>query len=660
MFRYTSATLSCPVCSRKDGDCRISDRGLIHCRHSEPWAQTPGLSHLGRGDSIGCEIFRLDPLSLNGPPIDLESLMHGREIVARPGAAANEVRTTSAEEFAQTKISSREMTPALRQIFGKKLGLPPSFLTQVHTRFYRGKWILKNEPCILYDARSGDGEVVGCKMRSLAGVKRSLITAGLIIPDNLDTTAGPIYCVEGYTDTIVLAALGLGVVGRDSNRGGVADLAKIANRYPARQLIIVGENDGRTKVVEGIEKFEWPGREGAEHVAKGVADLIKRPVFVVMPPKDAKDVRDWFHRSFNANPGVCVPEPTIDERVRLADEIVAALTSTRTTTMPASSPTDRQVGPQAETIAGTDPFLASIMSDPFFLVPGEAGPEIAFARIDQNIERGYSPQCGSPTRLWQERASHGEARVLTVSCGKLFCPQCSVYKREHYVYSARHHFHAHASKVQASPLFLCQVPRDNLAAVKTSLRKQRKLAAASYLSIDPHDGGPVLLVATRRPYGLDDGQVQEFAIGFGDNVEANLQAIDKLRQLSEAVAAAVARISSAAYNERPFAASRDWALVEETSPKSQWETVGRCNAGEEAILAILQTYDVTPKYTENGPFWSRRKAILWPTLKIPDFSVFRTECDEGQRDFDVTIVPSGRARSPAAAAAADFCMAAAP
>jgi len=98
----------------------------------------------------------------------------------------------------------------------------------------------------------------------------------------------PVFVVEGPTCTIAATSGGLSVVGRHSNTGGVELLADLFRDLdPDRPIIILGENDQKP---DG----SWPGRDGAESVARRLAALLGRSVLKAMPPAEAKDVRDWL------------------------------------------------------------------------------------------------------------------------------------------------------------------------------------------------------------------------------------------------------------------------------------------------------------------------------------------------------------------------------
>jgi putative DNA primase/helicase len=111
---------------------------------------------------------------------------------------------------------------------------------------------------------------------------------GLSLPAGWRDRPSPLFVVEGPTDAAGSTSAGLACVGHPTNSGGVELLAKLLRDWPAdRDIVIVGENDRKP---DG----EWPGRAGAESVARWLAARLGRRVFWTLPPAEAKDVRDWL------------------------------------------------------------------------------------------------------------------------------------------------------------------------------------------------------------------------------------------------------------------------------------------------------------------------------------------------------------------------------
>ena len=125
--------------------------------------------------------------------------------------------------------------------------------------------------------RFGDGS-----KKAAAGGRR-----GLTLPAGWRDRPGPVFAVEGPTDAAAMTAAGLACVGRPSNSGGSALLAELLKDLDADRVVVVGENDRK-------DSGAWPGRDGAESVARRLAATLRRPVRSALPPGGAKDVRDWL------------------------------------------------------------------------------------------------------------------------------------------------------------------------------------------------------------------------------------------------------------------------------------------------------------------------------------------------------------------------------
>lgn len=102
----------------------------------------------------------------------------------------------------------------------------------------------------------------GGKQMVMAGGRR-----GLTLPNGWQDKPGPVFVMEGASDTLAMTHTGLNCVGRPSNSGGADMLTTVLHgRTVACDIVVVGENDIKTN-------GDWPGRTGAERVAK-----TERPV----------------------------------------------------------------------------------------------------------------------------------------------------------------------------------------------------------------------------------------------------------------------------------------------------------------------------------------------------------------------------------------------
>jgi hypothetical protein len=151
-------------------------------------------------------------------------------------------------------------------------------------------------PCWTFPERDGAGRVIGILRRYCGPLPFESKTnkfampfgkRGLFIPQGWRQRLGAIWLCEGPSDALALTALHLAAIGRPSNTGGGRFLAELLRDLPAdRLLIVLGEYDAKP---DG----SWPGRDGAARLAAGLEASLGRPVFWVLPPATAKDVRAW-------------------------------------------------------------------------------------------------------------------------------------------------------------------------------------------------------------------------------------------------------------------------------------------------------------------------------------------------------------------------------
>jgi hypothetical protein len=110
---------------------------------------------------------------------------------------------------------------------------------------------------------------------------------GLMITDGWRDRPGPLFIVEGASDTIALAAAGLAAVGRPGAESGtkpIEYLVELLRDWPTdRSIIIVAERD-KKKV----------GEKGAAKLAKELSGKLSRPIAWGFPPDNAKDSRAWM------------------------------------------------------------------------------------------------------------------------------------------------------------------------------------------------------------------------------------------------------------------------------------------------------------------------------------------------------------------------------
>jgi hypothetical protein len=171
-------------------------------------------------------------------------------------------------------------------------------------------WI-ERDKCWSFPELNHRGLIVGCNRRFTNGKKFSIVgaTRGLYFADDWRDYEGPVFVVEGGSDTAAGLTMGLCVVGRPSNTGGVDYLHKLLRPVAAnRKIIFIGERDAkdRGKLPERHDPNCrccaqcYPGRFGAIQssirLSRGLSK--ERPcVRWSFMPDGAKDMRGWLNKT---------------------------------------------------------------------------------------------------------------------------------------------------------------------------------------------------------------------------------------------------------------------------------------------------------------------------------------------------------------------------
>ena len=171
----------------------------------------------------------------------------------------------------------------LRQL-AEEWQVPPSVLRKLGVG-----WLSRRE-AYTFPERDHEGRITGILCRDIETGKKTMIRGshrGLYLPVGWDEPQGPILIPEGVSDTAVLLAQGLAVVGRPACKGGVEFLGELLADHD-REIVVIGENDLKA---DG----RWPGRDGAEQVASNLANMLGREVQWTLPPEGFKDVREYLN-----------------------------------------------------------------------------------------------------------------------------------------------------------------------------------------------------------------------------------------------------------------------------------------------------------------------------------------------------------------------------
>lgn len=119
---------------------------------------------------------------------------------------------------------------------------------------------------------------------------------------------GPILLVEGGSDTAAALTMGLCVIGRPSNRGGVNLLCGALHGHRNRKVIVMAENDAKPEKRGDLKSCPTkckgcphcaPGMTGARATAVALATALKMTVQVCFCGDGAKDTRDWLNQQSN-------------------------------------------------------------------------------------------------------------------------------------------------------------------------------------------------------------------------------------------------------------------------------------------------------------------------------------------------------------------------
>ena len=306
-----NASNLCPVCGKPDWCLVAHDRSVAICPRVESPERCGDAGYLHR---------LIEPTP--GPPA--------------PGRGTPARRTTNWAAVAQRYAGN--LDAARKQSLVAALGLPADALDALPLLGFHED---ANGPCFTFPESDAAGAVIGLNRRFAGGTKKAMPGGkrGLTLPAGWLDRPGPVCAVEGPTDTVAMTAAGLATVGRPTNTGGGAMLAELLTPLdPGRDIVIMGENDRKP---DG----RWPGRDGAEVVARRLAARLRRPVLWALPPVGAKDVRDWLTHSDRG--GV----PWADSGRTLLDHLTTS--AIRIDPPAATDPTGPNSGPPAIVI-GTD------------------------------------------------------------------------------------------------------------------------------------------------------------------------------------------------------------------------------------------------------------------------------------------------------------------
>jgi hypothetical protein len=270
--RAVSRDRPCAIC---DGDHKCSRKpdGMLFC--GRRFEAQPGFKFLGNTKCGTWGMFRAE-----GDPV-LEARRDERQ--SKNGNGHH--RASSPIDWNQrTRQYANAMTDEARRELADALGLPRTAIGAIDSIGWNA-----TEECWTFPERDARGNVVGINRRYRNGKKKVMAGGhrGLYVPEFWNCGKGPLFLVEGASDTLTLAAIGHAVIGRPSNTGGVEHAVELLKEWPAdRPIIVVGEFDPK-------ETGEWPGLSGAKSTAASISKALNRPIGWALAPNRAKDARQW-------------------------------------------------------------------------------------------------------------------------------------------------------------------------------------------------------------------------------------------------------------------------------------------------------------------------------------------------------------------------------
>ena len=177
----------------------------------------------------------------------------------------------------------------------KTLGVAPWALDQLHVGF--------DGVAFIFPEQNHCGQIVGVNRRHADGKKLCVVGSrrGLTYAEDWCDAPGPILVVEGGSDVAAGLTLGLCVVGRPSNTGGVEYLTRLLGKHD-RRIILVAERDEKDRSQLGLIHDPdcrccgmcYPGLHGARVSAERLTKQLGRLIHWSFLPMPHKDLRAWL------------------------------------------------------------------------------------------------------------------------------------------------------------------------------------------------------------------------------------------------------------------------------------------------------------------------------------------------------------------------------
>ena len=142
----------------------------------------------------------------------------------------------------------------------------------------------RQQSCWTFPERNGEKVICGFLRRFAHGSKYGLKGGqrGLTLPSGWDQSDQPLHICEGASDVAAAVDSGMRAIGRPGLKSGFDDLAVLLKDEPA-EIVVVADNDA-----------EGAGRTGAEKLAQRLSNALQKPIKVMAPPKQYKDLREFL------------------------------------------------------------------------------------------------------------------------------------------------------------------------------------------------------------------------------------------------------------------------------------------------------------------------------------------------------------------------------
>ncbi len=620
-IRFNTSSNKCPVCNGASPKCSKNiDTKVVHCRGGTENAAPYGWRYIGLdAQGFAMHIHEddderrqrpnakpkpklpawADDIIKHAVPIDDTGHSIKTPLASPTPAVANHVGDDYNRDRTIYKLMLKQPKPFVGDTlddFSADIGLPLGFFRGVQYVY------AYNKHSMGYLLRDGDGTIVGGKLRWLKADtppdrsnKHNLVRSGLVYDDGFEQLDGPILCPEGKTDHMVLAALGVATVARDSSRAGADHLVRLFRRLnidAGRRIIVLGENDAHVNR-RGV--FQWEGRDGALAVAQKLADALGFPVFVAMSPDGSKDALDWYKCQDDAG-------DLAGLRQRLLDAVSDSANLTQV------DPAPPEPLPEGVPLEESTAFnrVGSEMREGL----GECDERLEDAQMSPSLLASPGrlldcPNCKKIVLAHIDPATR-QAKVIFPPCRSIECPVCGERRREQWAESIRHHLREYGRRHVGRLVYVYAVDRGrewrNVVSDMAYKRRKARLATseagrhvqADYIKLTLLHCAKDIVVSTQPPPTSIEG------------VDAVLPSVAIERLTFE-----VPRIP-AVQIKHLYSSSRAWGMLKDPRRKMppKWKRIGDIDGTLQGIFEVIEERGLRLKAVHNNDHWWPKKGYV--------------------------------------------------